>query len=614
MRSKLRSTFATVAAAALVLGSTGVAVADDLYADGDGLTPVADQNMSLGTICLDGSASETALMAIRRQGHEGNSNSRETIFRDGATVTFSVQSVSGPGFGATTDPAAATVSLPAGWTALANNTMSEAVSSIVTFNPTSVGTFRGEVTYAASGTNANGGPLKLTDLMTVSVTVSNTGACAPASTDTSTPVITPIVTGTLGDSDWYTSDVTVAWDVEDAESPVTSTPCETQTVTQDTNGVTFTCSATSAGGTSSESVTIKRDATPPTFECDQPSEEWSAVDVTLQCTASDAASGLVGADSFGLSTDVESGTETDDAQTGTHTLEDEAGNSVTAGPIAGNKVDKKAPVVSCGIADGGWHGDNVEIGCTAEDNGSGLANAADARFTLSTTVPDGVEDDDASTDSRVVDDLVGNSSQAGPVVGNKVDRKGPEVSWTAGPEHGTVYQFGDMIPTPQCDAADHGSGVEGTCSVSGFLTSVGTHTVTATAIDYVGNERSIERTYTVEAWKLDGFYRPVDMGKLNTIKAGSTVPLKFNAFKGDEPLSSGIGATFSAKRVTCGGGVLEDAIEEFATTGKTELRYDADGQQWIQNWATPKAGAGSCYVVTMQTADGSTISADFKLK
>jgi hypothetical protein len=120
-------------------------------------------------------------------------------------------------------------------------------------------------------------------------------------------------------------------------------------------------------------------------------------------------------------------------------------------------------------------------------------------------------------------------------------------------------------------------------------------------------------TYTVKAWTLDGFYRPVDMGLLNTVKAGSTVPLKFNVFKGDQRLTSYIGATFSAKQVTCTGGAVQDAVEQFSTTGKTELRYDSTGQQWIQNWATPKSGAGSCYKVTMTTADGSPLSALFKL-
>jgi hypothetical protein len=52
--------------------------------------------------------------------------------------------------------------------------------------------------------------------------------------------------------------------VSDAESDISSSSgCDPTTITADTAGTTLTCTATSAGGTSSQSVTIKRDATPP---------------------------------------------------------------------------------------------------------------------------------------------------------------------------------------------------------------------------------------------------------------------------------------------------------------------------------------------------------------
>lgn len=47
----------------------------------------------------------------------------------------------------------------------------------------------------------------------------------------------------------------------DNESAITSAPCAASTVTADTAGTTFTCTATSGGGTATQSVTIKR-ATP----------------------------------------------------------------------------------------------------------------------------------------------------------------------------------------------------------------------------------------------------------------------------------------------------------------------------------------------------------------
>jgi len=123
-------------------------------------------------------------------------------------------------------------------------------------------------------------------------------------------------------------------------------------------------------------------------------------------------------------------------------------------------------------------------------------------------------------------------------------------------------------------------------------------------------------TASISAWTLRGFYSPVDMSSTstivwNTVKNGSTVPLKFNVFAGTTELTSTADIqSFSAVKVTCSSG-SEDAIEEFATTGGTNLRY-SDGK-FIQNWATPKA-INTCYKVTVTTKDASTISAYFKLK
>ena len=85
--------------------------------------------------------------------------------------------------------------------------------------------------------------------------------------DGTPPVVTPVVTGTRGLNDWYTSDVTVAFTTADPESPVTSTGCATVTVAADTPGTTFTCTATSLGGSQTAAVTVKRDATAPVITC-----------------------------------------------------------------------------------------------------------------------------------------------------------------------------------------------------------------------------------------------------------------------------------------------------------------------------------------------------------
>jgi len=113
-----------------------------------------------------------------------------------------------------------------------------------------------------------------------------------AAPDSTPPTVSPVVTGTVGNGGWYTSDVTVAWNVADPESQVTSPPCAGGSVTSDTTGVTFSCTATSAGGTTGPvSVTIKRDATAPTVSFgSHPSSYTVDQTVAISCNATDTTS------------------------------------------------------------------------------------------------------------------------------------------------------------------------------------------------------------------------------------------------------------------------------------------------------------------------------------
>jgi hypothetical protein len=91
-----------------------------------------------------------------------------------------------------------------------------------------------------------------------------THSLALLSSDTTPPVITANVVGTPGSNGWYVSDVTVSWSVVDNESAITSqSGCGTTSFTTETAGATSTCTAASAGGTASQSVTIKLDKTAP---------------------------------------------------------------------------------------------------------------------------------------------------------------------------------------------------------------------------------------------------------------------------------------------------------------------------------------------------------------
>ena len=161
------------------------------------------------------------------------------------------------------------------------------------------------------------------------------------------------------------------------------------------------------------------------------------------------------------------------------------------------------PAITCDPPDGQWHPDNVVVHCTATDEGSGLADSGDASFDLSTHVSVGVETANAFTDTREVCDAVGNCVTAGPIGGNKVDRKAPVIVITQ--PAATEYTHSDTLVLDY-SVTDGGSGVDtvtprmdgDTMLASGGLADgraillltalpLGDHTFTVNADDHVGN-------------------------------------------------------------------------------------------------------------------------------
>jgi hypothetical protein len=107
------------------------------------------------------------------------------------------------------------------------------------------------------------------------------------------PTVTPNLGGTLGTNGWYTGNVTLGWTLNNNGSVITiSSGCETVTINTD-GPKTITCSATNGGGTTSQSVSFKRDATKPRLS---PTVSSNPVLQYLSATgtpnASDASSGV----------------------------------------------------------------------------------------------------------------------------------------------------------------------------------------------------------------------------------------------------------------------------------------------------------------------------------
>ena len=120
------------------------------------------------------------------------------------------------------------------------------------------------------------------------------------------------------------------------------------------------------------------DTTQPQVACQDPDELWHASDVSIACTANDSDSGLANAadGSFMLATNVPAGTETANAESNQHAVCDVAGNCATAGPIAGNKVDTKAPVITITAPSNTSYLVNQSVAAiyNCSDGGSGVAS------------------------------------------------------------------------------------------------------------------------------------------------------------------------------------------------------------------------------------------------
>jgi hypothetical protein len=313
------------------------------------------------------------------------------------------------------------------------------------------------------------------------------------SPDTTAPVITPTVNGALGTNDWYTGDVTLSWNVVDPESAIVSqTGCDPQSVTSDTSGVTFTCSATSAGGSSSQSVTIKRDATAPTItfvdRTAANSNGWNNSDVTVNWSCSDTTSGVVAAN-------VNQTVSSEGAnQSATGACTDNAGNSATNSQN-GINIDKSAPTISAAATSApnaaGWYNSNVTVQFTCADNLSGVTSCP-ADETLSS------EGSAVASTAQTIIDLAGNSSAASNVVTVKIDKTAPTISAVATTQPNANGWYNSNVKVQfTCD--DNLSGVT-SCPADQVLSSEG-NAVASTAqtiTDLAGNSSAASNVVTVQ--------------------------------------------------------------------------------------------------------------------
>ena len=442
----------------------------------------------------------------------------------------------------------------------------------------------------------------------------NAGNTASVTVSGSTvDTVDPTISYTLDPADanangWYTSFVTVDFTCTDVGgSGIAACPADI-TLTDGVNNVTGTATDNAGNTADATAAVVNIDTVDPTISytlnpvAPEGNDGWYTTDagVIVHFTCEDVGGS-------GIATCPGDTTLPDGANRSvTGTVTDKAGNTTTV-TTTGINIDSVDPTISSTLDPAapnaaGWYAADVVVGFTCRDAGSGIATCAG-----DVTLVEGA----GQSVTGAATDRAGNTATAS-VSGIDIDTTAPTVALLGGPTGS--YQYGSNPAAPSCYATDALSGIA-SCVVTGGGTRVGDHSYLATATDTAGNTSTSRVAYTVLAWSLKGFYAPVDMGAnvWNTVKGGSSVPLKFEIFSGAELTSVSAVKSFTATAVTCpGSSAVTDAIE-LTTTGGTSLRYDSTSGQFIQNWQTPKK-PGTCAVVTMTAQDGSTISANFMLK
>lgn len=201
-----------------------------------------------------------------------------------------------------------------------------------------------------------------------------------------TPSISRSINGTQGANGWYVSGVTLTWTVTGATS--TSGSCKPGTssvsVTSDTTGASFGCSASNSEGTASANpVTIRVDRTAPSVQATAArapdANGWYSKPVAVSFSGSDATSGIESCSSSGATY---GGPDNGSASVGA-SCKDKAGNT-GSGAVA-VKYDATPPQV-IGVAPerppdgGGFYNRSVLLVFRGQDAASGVQACAQVKF------------------------------------------------------------------------------------------------------------------------------------------------------------------------------------------------------------------------------------------
>ncbi len=292
---------------------------------------------------------------------------------------------------------------------------------------------------------------------------------------------------------------------------------------------------------------------------------------------------------------------------------DAAGNFVDASSSIG--WDKTAPVITDDSTanlpagepgEGGWYTSAVTVTFKATDNLAGFADH-DNPYTF-TGITEG-EGSAVTVESGTVTDGAGNTGDSVTSRAFKVDLRDPTVTCDGSPTF--VLNADGKVPATVADTPDGSGPASSPASSDADTSSVGSKNVLITGYDNAGRSTTVSCGYHV-VYDWSGFFRPVDNDLLNSVKAGSAIPVKFslggdqglNVFETGYPKSQAIPTDPTAQA---------DQVEQTVTAGSSSLSYDTTTGQYTYVWKTDKSWAGTCRQLVVKLQDGTEHRANFKL-
>jgi hypothetical protein len=304
--------------------------------------------------------------------------------------------------------------------------------------------------------------------------------------DSTPPVISYVVTPSSpdGSNGWYKSNVSLVWSVTDPQSAVTKTGCVDQNITSDQAATTYSCSASSAGGSAGPvTVTIKRDATAPSISGSaSPAPNgagWNNTDVSVTFSCNDGTSGVA---SCGPNQTL---TSNGAGQSATGNAVDNAGNSASAN-VSNIDIDKELPSITSSVPAAnanGWYNGSVTASFVCDDEFSGVDFCE----------PDYTFNGEGSVQSYTghASDFADNENSTNVSV--NIDTTAPVIELVSRtPANANGWNNGNVDLEWSC--ADSGSGVVDASVFASVTTEGENQSATGTCEDLAGNTASNEQT------------------------------------------------------------------------------------------------------------------------